>query len=65
MQNNPGNICSRYDKTCMCINDDYKDRKCIVNENLSVRIEPAASKTCDNRPLKNGSAVSNCSIVCW
>ena len=29
-----------------------------MNENLSVHIESAGSKTCDNRPLKNGSAVS-------
>ena len=43
----------------------YKDRKCAVNENPSVCIESAGSKTGDNRPLKNGSAVSNCSIVCW
>ena len=32
----------------------YKDRKCSVNENSSVRIESAGSKTSDNRPLKNG-----------
>ena len=47
------------------LHSNYKDRKCAVNENPSVRIESAGSKTCDNRPLKNGSAVSNCSIVCW
>ena len=29
-----------------------------MNENLSVHIESAGSKTCDNRPLKNRSAVS-------
>ena len=43
----------------------YKDRKCAVNENPSACIESAGSKTCDTRPLKNGSAVSNFSIVCW
>ena len=32
---------------------NYKDRKCTVNENPSVRIESAGSNTCDNRPLKN------------
>ena len=36
-----------------------------MNENPSVCIESVGSKTCDNRPLKNGSAVSNCSTVCW
>ena len=36
----------------------YKDRKCAVNENPSVRIESARSKTSNNGPLKNGSAVS-------
>ena len=29
-----------------------------MNENPSVRIESPGSKTCDNCPLKNGSAVS-------
>ena len=29
-----------------------------MNENPTVRIESAGSKTCDNRPLKNRSAVS-------
>ena len=47
------------------VNDYYKDQKCAVNKNPSVRIESAGSKTCDNCLLKNGSAVSNCSIVCW
>ena len=36
----------------------YKDRKCAVNENPSVRIELARSKTSNNGPLRNGSAVS-------
>ena len=36
----------------------YKDRKCAVNENPSVRIESAWSKTSNNGPLRNGSAVS-------
>ena len=44
---------------------NYKDWKCAVSENPSVRIESAGSKTSDNRPLKNGSAVLNCLIVCW
>ena len=30
-----------------------------MNENPSVRIESAGSKTSDNRPLKNGSVISN------
>ena len=34
-----------------------------MNENPSVCIESAGTKTCDNRPLKNGSAISNCSII--
>ena len=29
------------------------DQKCAVNENPSVCIESAGSKTCDNLPLKN------------
>ena len=33
-----------------------------MNENLSVRIESAGSKTSDNCPLKNGSVVSNFSF---
>ena len=36
----------------------YKDRKCAVNENPSVRIELAWSKTSNNGPLRNGSVVS-------
>ena len=36
----------------------YKDRKCAVNENPSVRIESARSKTSNNGPLRNGSDVS-------
>ena len=36
----------------------YKDRKCAVNENPSVRIELARSKTSNNGPLRNGSVVS-------
>ena len=36
----------------------YKDRKCAVNENPSLRIESAGSKTSDNGSLKNGSAGS-------
>ena len=36
----------------------YKDRKCAVNKNLSVRIESGRSKTSNNGPLRNGSAVS-------
>ena len=47
------------------VKEHYKDRKCAMNKNPSVRIESAGRKTCDNRPLKNKSAVSNCSIVCW
>ena len=31
----------------------YKDRKCAVNENPSVRIELARSKTSNNGPLRN------------
>ena len=46
-------------------NENYKDRKCAVNKIPFVCIESAGSKTCDNHPLKNGSAVSNCLIVCW
>ena len=42
--------------------DNYKDQKCTVNKNPSVRIESAGSKTCDNRPLKNGSVVLNFSF---
>ena len=52
--------CKSESDTC-----NYKDRKCAVNENPSVRIESAGSKTCNNSPLKNRSAVSNFSIVCW
>ena len=37
---------------------NYKVRKCAVNENPSVRIESARSKTSNNGPLRNGSAVS-------
>ena len=33
-----------------------------MNENPSVRIESAGSKTSDNHPLKNGSVISNFSI---
>ena len=36
----------------------YKDWKCAVNEKPSVRIESARSKTSNNGPLRNGSAVS-------
>ena len=36
----------------------YKDRKCAANENPSVRIESGRSKTSNNGPLRNGSAVS-------
>ena len=36
-----------------------------MNENLSLRIESAGNKTCDNRSLINRSAVLNCSVVCW
>ena len=49
----------------------YKDRKCAVNENLSVRIESARSKTSNNGPLRNGSAASiarlyvDSKIVCF
>ena len=49
----------------------YKDRKCAVNENPSVRIESALSKTSNNGPLRNGSAVSiarlyvDSKIVCF
>ena len=39
-------------------NINYKDRKCAVNENPSVRIELARSKTSNNGPLRNGSVVS-------
>ena len=42
--------------------DDYKDRKCAVNENPSVCIESAGSKTSNNRPLKNGRVVPNFSF---
>ena len=35
--------------TCMCVKSYYKDRKCAVNENPSVHIESAGSKTSDNR----------------
>ena len=41
---------------------NYKDRKCAVNENPSVCIESAGSKTSNNGPLKNGSVVSNFSF---
>ena len=42
------------------INDlNYKDRKCAVNENPSLHIELARSKTSNrNLPLRNGSVVS-------
>ena len=49
----------------------YKDRKCAVNENPSVRIESAQSKTSNNGLLRNGSAVSiarlyvDSKIVCF
>ena len=49
----------------------YKDRKCTVNENPSVPIESARSKTSNNGPLRNGSAVSiarlcvGSNIVCF
>ena len=49
----------------------YKDRKCTVNENPSVHIESARSKTSNNGPLRNGSAVSiarlyvDSKIVCF
>ena len=51
--------------------NNYKDRKCAVNENSSVRIESAQSKTSNNGPLKNRSAVSiarlyvDSKIVCF
>ena len=35
-----------------CVIKHYKDRKCAVNENLSVRIESAGSKTSNKHPLK-------------
>ena len=41
-----------------CFTSHYKDRKCAVNENPSVRIELAQSKTSNNGPLRNGSVVS-------
>ena len=50
---------------------NYKDRKCAVNENPSVRIELARSKTSNNGPLRNGSVVSiarlyvDSKIVCF
>ena len=40
-----------------CIKIHYKDRKCTVNEIPSMRIESARSKTSNNGPLRNGSAV--------
>ena len=40
------------------LNKYYKDWKCAVNENSSVRIESARSKTSNNGPLRNGSAIS-------
>ena len=40
------------------VNINYKDRKCAVNENPSLHIESAGSKTSNNGPLKNESAVS-------
>ena len=49
----------------------YKDRKCAVNGISSVRIELARSKTFNNGPLRNGSAVSiarlyvDSKIVCF
>ena len=46
------NVCIRH----------YKDWKCAVNENPSVRIESAGSKTSNNGPLRNGSVVSNFSF---
>ena len=42
----------------MIIIRDYKDRKCAVNKNPSVCIESGQSKTSNNGPLRNGSAVS-------
>ena len=45
-------------KLSACIIDNCKNRKCTVNENSSVRIESAWSKTSNNSPLRNGSAVS-------
>ena len=53
------------------IKHNYKDRKCAVNENPSVHIESARSKTSNNGPLRNGSAVSiarlyvDSKIVCF
>ena len=50
---------------------NYKDRKYAVNENPSVRIESARSKTSNNGQLRNGSAVSiarlyvDSKIVCF
>ena len=49
----------------------YKDWKCAVNKNPSVHIESAQSKTSNNGPLRNGSAVSiarlyvDSKIVCF
>ena len=48
---------SAYTMVCQVLIMYYKERKCAVNENLSVHIASVGSKTCDNRPLKNGSAV--------
>ena len=41
-----------------CFIPYYKDWKCTVNENPSVRIQSARSKTSNNGPLRNRSAVS-------
>ena len=40
------------------VKNHYKDQKCVVNENPSVRIELARSKTSNNGPLRNGNVVS-------
>ena len=59
------------DQTCIYIEPNYKDRKCAVNENSSVCIESAWSKSSNNGPLRNGSAVSiarlyiDSNIVCF
>ena len=49
---------------CTCVNAYYKDQKCTVNENPSMHIESAGSKTCDNRPLKKRLYVGS-KIVCF
>ena len=49
----------------------YKDQKCAVNENPSVRIESARTNTSNSGPLRNRSAVSiarlcvGSNIVCF